>query len=105
MFVKPHDVLLYRENWYEISLQQLLSPQGRRRKKFGVNLLVRAKHQNHVAWFHKHKIETKYVQIRLEMLFNTYLSVKSVKMDIFHENTTRLALYFSKVGEWVTRRE
>ena len=35
--------------------------------------------------FHKHLIKQKYVYIQLEMLFNTYLSVKSNQMDIFHQ--------------------
>ena len=32
---------------------------------------------------HKHKSEPKHVYIRLEMLSSTYLSIKSIQMDIF----------------------
>ena len=39
------------------------------------------------------------------MLSRPYLSVKSFKMDIFHTNITRCALFFPKVGEGVTRCE
>ena len=39
------------------------------------------------------------------MLSRPYLSVKSFKMDIFHTNITRWALFFPKVGEGVTRCE
>ena len=35
------------------------------------SLHVKAKQQRHIMWFHKHKIELKYVQIRLEMFSST----------------------------------
>ena len=60
-------------------LKPLLSPQGKRCKKFGVSLHVQAKHRRHVAWFH---------------------TIKSFKMDNFRGHCI-----FPKVGEWVTRRE
>ena len=37
------------------------------------------------------------------MLSGIYLLVKSLKMAIFHIHITRWALYFPKVGEWVTQ--
>ena len=46
---------------HEISLQQLLSPQGRRCKKCAVSVHIQAKHQRHIAWFLKHIIKLKYV--------------------------------------------
>ena len=70
------------------------------------SLHVKAKQRRiHVVWFHKHKIEPKYVWIRLEMLSNTYILVKSVEMNIFHVNSRRGALCLSRVGEWVTQRD
>ena len=37
------------------------------------------------ARWNKHKIEPKYVYIRLEILSSTHLSVKSIQMDIFRQ--------------------
>ena len=37
------------------------SPQGWHCKKFAVSLHIQAKHQRHIEWFHKHKIEPNYV--------------------------------------------
>ena len=54
---------------------------------------VQAKNRRHSAGFHKHNIEPKYIEpkyvyIRLEMFCNTYLSVKSIQMDIFRQQIT-----------------
>ena len=65
----------YTQTKHEISLQQLLSPHGRRCRKVGVSFHVQAKHLRRIACFHKHKIKPKYVLIRLEMLSRTYISV------------------------------
>ena len=37
------------------------------------------------------------------MLSSTYMSVKSVKVNIFHANISRGRCVFPKVGEWVTQ--
>ena len=50
-----------------------------------ISLHFQAKYGKHSARFHKHKIEPKYAYIRLEMLSSTYISVKSVEMDIFRQ--------------------
>ena len=55
-------------------------------------------------WFDKHKIEQKYVWIRLEMLSSTQILVKSVKINIFHVNNRRARYVYPRVGEWVIRR-
>ena len=47
-----------------------------------------SKDRRQSARFHKHKIEPKYVYIRLEMFSGTYISVKSLQMDIFHKQIT-----------------
>ena len=38
--------------------------------------------QKQGVWFYKLKIKPKYAYIRLEILYGTYLSIKSVQMDI-----------------------
>ena len=48
-----------------------------------ISLHVKAKDRRHSARLHKHKIEPRYGYIWLEMLSGTYLSVKSLQMDIF----------------------
>ena len=50
-----------------------------------ISLHVQAKDKRHRARYHKHKIEPKYVYIRLESISSTYLSVKSTQMNIFHQ--------------------
>ena len=78
MFVKPYDVppLLCVNVHTEMRfrLKQPLFPEGRRCKKelfqakSHFSLPVNAKQQRHIMWFNKHKIELKYVWVRLEML-------------------------------------
>ena len=74
--------------------------QGRRCKKFGVRFQVQAKHRRHVTWFHKHKNKSKYVKIRLEMLFSAYISVRWVKMDILPRKYHKVDVVFSQ-GGWM----
>ena len=50
-----------------------------------ISLHVQAKYRRHDTWWNKHKIEPKHVYIRLEILSNTHLSVKSIQMDIFRQ--------------------
>ena len=71
MFVKPHDVALLLCAKVQIEMrfgvEQLLFPEGRRCKKelfyskSHFSLHLSAKQQSHIVWFHKHKIELKYV--------------------------------------------
>ena len=51
-------------------------------KRCCASLHVNTKYRRHTACFYKHKIESKYVYIRLEMLLGTYISIKSIKMNI-----------------------
>ena len=53
-----------------------------------ISLHVQAKDRRHSAGFHKHKIELRYVYIRLEIFSSTYQSVKSLKVDIFRQQIT-----------------
>ena len=83
-------------------VEQFLFPEGRRCKKelfyskSHFSLHVEAKQWRHIVWFHKHKIELKYVLIRLEMLSSKYILVKLVEMNIFHVNYKRGALCLSQ---------
>ena len=58
-------------------VEQLLFPEGKRCKKelfyskSHSSLHVSVKQRRHFVWFHKHKIELKYVSIRLQMLPST----------------------------------
>ena len=67
-----------------------------------ISLHVQANDKRHGAGFHKHKIEPKYIYIRLEMFPSTYLSVTSLKMDIFRQQITWTSqgrrCIFHKVG-------
>ena len=56
-------------------------PGGRRNNQFARSS---KRYETH-SRFHKHKIEPKHVYIRLEILSGTYLSVKSIQMDIFRQ--------------------
>ena len=78
---RASDMLLWRANWNEILLQQLLFPQGRGCKN-GVSFYVQAKHRRYMAWFRKHKMKPKHVYVRLKMLSSIWLSLNFVKMDI-----------------------
>ena len=107
MFVKPHDVS-----------PLLLFPEVMRCKKelFTPNLisvctLRQSSGGTLCGWFHTHKIDLKYVQIRLEMLTSTYILVKSVEMNSFHVNNRRGALCLSQgrrmgypAGTWRLKR-
>ena len=53
-----------------------------------ITLHVQAKDRRHIDGFHKHKIEPRYVYIRLQMFSSTYQSVKSIKMDFFRQQIT-----------------
>ena len=57
-------------------LQRTCRGEGTRYDDFHVGLHVRAKHRRRGAGFHKHKIESKYVYIRLQLLSSTYISVR-----------------------------
>ena len=61
--------------------------------KIHLSLHVKSRHRRHVAWSHKHKIEPKYVQIRLEMLSSPYLSVELVKWTLFTSISQYIYIY------------
>ena len=57
------------------------------------------------VWFHTHRINEKYVYIRLDMQFNTFVLDKSTETDIFmtnshkhHWSAWRWPLYVHRVG-------
>ena len=50
----------YTQTKHEISLQQLLSPHGRRCRKVGVSFHVQAKHLRRIACFHCSEIRARY---------------------------------------------
>ena len=79
MSVNPYDVPpllcvnVHTEMRFRLK-QPLPFPEGRRCKKelfhakSHFSLPFNAKQQRHIVWFNKHKIELKYVWVRLEML-------------------------------------
>ena len=81
---------------------QLLSPEGRRCKRFGSGAVV-IKNLTLVCTLKQNigrtlRGLTNKKSIRLEMLSSTYMSVKSVKVNIFHANISRGRCVVSQGG-------
>ena len=75
-------------------LQRPYRGEGTRYDNFHVGLHVRAKHRRRGAGVHKHQIESKYVNIRLQLLSSTYILVKKSEWN-FPRKQQKVGVEFS----------